>query len=71
MGIVFQDFRLIPNLSAYDNVAFAMRVIGAKEREVRKRVTHTLSLVGLPQRLSACPPSSRAASSRGSFARAL
>ncbi|NLX78262.1 MAG: cell division ATP-binding protein FtsE [Clostridiales bacterium] len=55
MGIVFQDFRLIPNLSAYDNVAFAMRVIGAKEREVRKRVTHTLSLVGLSSKAKCLP----------------
>ena len=36
MGIVFQDFRLIPKMSVYDNVAFAMRVIGAKEKEIRK-----------------------------------
>lgn len=55
MGIVFQDFRLIPNLTAYDNVAFAMRVIGAKERDVRKRVTHTLSLVGLSSKAKCTP----------------
>ena len=47
MGIVFQDFRLIPNMTVYDNVAFAMRVIGAKEREISKRVPYVLSLVGL------------------------
>ena len=55
MGIVFQDFRLIPNLTAYDNVAFAMRVIGAKEKDVRKRVTHTLSLVGLSSKAKCTP----------------
>ena len=47
MGIVFQDFRLIPKMSVYDNVAFAMRVIGAKEKEIRKRVPYILQLVGL------------------------
>ena len=47
LGIVFQDFRLIPNMTVYDNVAFAMRVIGAKEKEIRKRVPYILSLVGL------------------------
>ncbi|MCR4925363.1 MAG: cell division ATP-binding protein FtsE [Clostridiales bacterium] len=47
MGVVFQDFRLIQNMTVYDNVAFAMRVIGAKEKEIRKRVPYVLSLVGL------------------------
>lgn len=47
MGIVFQDFRLIEKMSVYDNVAFAMRVIGTPERSVKKRVRHVLELVGL------------------------
>ncbi len=47
MGIVFQDFRLIPTMTVYDNVAFAMRVIGTKESQIRRRVTHVLNLVGL------------------------
>ena len=47
VGVVFQDFRLIPNKSVYDNVAFAMRVIGAREREIRERVPYVLNLVGL------------------------
>lgn len=47
MGIVFQDFRLINNMNVFDNVAFAMRVIGASQREVRKRVPYILGLVGL------------------------
>ena len=47
LGVVFQDFRLIPNMTVYDNVAFAMRVIGAKEREIKERVPYVLELVGL------------------------
>ena len=47
MGIVFQDFRLIQSMNVFDNVAFAMRVIGASQREVRKRVPYILGLVGL------------------------
>ena len=47
VGVVFQDFRLIENKTVYDNVAFAMRVIGAREREIRDRVPYVLNLVGL------------------------
>ena len=46
-GVGFQDFRLIANKTVYDNVAFAMRVVGAKEREIRERVPYVLNLVGL------------------------
>ncbi len=55
MGIVFQDFRLIPNMTVYDNVAFAMRVIGAKEKEISKRVPYVLSLVGLNSKARQLP----------------
>lgn len=55
MGIVFQDFRLIPNMTVYDNVAFAMRVIGAKEKNIRKRVPYVLSLVGLTSKARQLP----------------
>ena len=47
LGVIFQDFRLIENKSVYDNVAFAMRVIGAAESEIKKRVPYVLDLVGL------------------------
>lgn len=47
VGVVFQDFRLIPNKTVYENVAFAMRVIGAREKEIKNRVPYILDLVGL------------------------
>ena len=47
VGVVFQDFRLISKMTVYDNVAFAMRVVGAREREIKERVPYVLNLVGL------------------------
>ena len=47
VGTVFQDFRLIENKTVYENVAFVMRAIGTKEREIRERVPYVLNLVGL------------------------
>ena len=47
VGVVFQDFRLISKMTVYDNVAFAMRVVGSREREIRERVPYVLDLVGL------------------------
>ena len=55
MGIVFQDFRLIPNMTVYDNVAFAMRVVGAKEKDIRKTVPYVINIVGLPQEARCYP----------------
>ena len=47
LGVVFQDFRLIPKMTVYDNVAYDMRVIGARETEIKERVPYVLDLVGL------------------------
>ena len=47
VGVVYQDFRLIDTMTVYENVAFAMRVIGAKNKEIRERVPYVLELVGL------------------------
>jgi cell division transport system ATP-binding protein len=47
IGVVFQDFRLLNNRTVYDNVAFAMQIIGSTGRDVRKRVPEALELVGL------------------------
>ena len=47
LGVIFQDFRLIENKTVYENVAFAMRVIGASNKEIKKRVPYVLGLVGL------------------------
>lgn len=47
IGIVFQDFRLIPQMNVYDNVAFAMRVTNVSTREIKRRVPYVLDLVGL------------------------
>ena len=55
MGIVFQDFRLINHMTVYENVAFAMRVTGASNRDVRKRVPYILGLVGLQNKARSYP----------------
>lgn len=47
MGVVFQDFRLLEDRTVYENVEFAMRVVGAGRREIRKRVPEVLNEVGL------------------------
>lgn len=50
LGIVFQDFRLIPTMTVFDNVAFALRVIGVNEKKIRRRVPYLLSLMGLSEK---------------------
>ena len=55
LGIVFQDFRLITTMNVYDNIAYAMRVIGSRESEIRKRVPYLLGLVGLSSKARSKP----------------
>jgi cell division transport system ATP-binding protein len=55
LGIVFQDFKLLPTKTAFENVAFAQRVLGFPEREVRRRVTEVLKRVGIVHRKDALP----------------
>ena len=55
IGGVFQDFRLIPNMSAYDNVAFALRVTNVSAKEIKRKVPYMLSLVGLANKAK-CKP---------------
>lgn len=55
IGVVFQDFRLIPNMSAYDNVAFALRVTNVSAREIKRKVPYMLQLVGLASKAN-CKP---------------
>jgi cell division transport system ATP-binding protein len=55
IGVVFQDFRLVPHLSTYDNIALPLRVAGVEERDLAAPVTEMLSWVGLSDRASARP----------------
>lgn len=55
IGVVFQDFRLLPNKTAYDNIAYAMEIIGASRREIRRQVPNVLSMVGLTHKANMFP----------------
>jgi len=72
MGVVFQDFRLLPNKTVYENVAFAMEVVGALPKDIRRRVPMVLSLVGLSEKAFSYPQQlSGGEQQRVSLARAI
>ena len=55
MGVVFQDFRLIPTMTVYENVAFAMRVTNIPTKKIKSRIPYVLSLVGLEDKMDLLP----------------
>lgn len=55
IGMVFQDYRLLPKKTVYENVAFAMQIVGASKREIRRQVPNMLSLVGLSHKAKSYP----------------
>ncbi len=55
LGVVFQDFRLLPNKTVYDNVSFAMQIVEAQPRDIRRQVPVALALVGLSKKARVYP----------------
>ena len=72
IGVVFQDFRLLDDRTVYENIAFAMKVVGATRREIRRQVPTLLSVVGLSHKARLFPTQlSRGEAQRVAVARAL
>lgn len=72
IGVVFQDFRLLDDRTVYENIAFAMKVVGATRREIRRQVPSLLSMVGLSHKARLFPTQlSRGEAQRVAVARAL
>lgn len=72
IGVVFQDFRLLDDRTVYENIAFAMKVVGATRREIRRQVPSLLSMVGLSGKARLFPTQlSRGEAQRVAVARAL
>lgn len=55
LGVVFQDFRLLPDKTVYENVAFAMEIVEASPRDIRRQVPNTLGMVGLASKANSYP----------------
>lgn len=72
LGVVFQDFKLLPQKNVWENLAFALRVVGVKPRDIRKRISDALGLVGLTHRCDSFPHQmSGGEQQRAAIARAL
>ncbi len=72
MGIVFQDYKLLPNISVYDNIAYVIRTLGMRSKEIQERVIGALKVVGLSNKMNAKPTElSGGEQQRVSIARAI
>ena len=72
MGIVFQDYKLLQNISVYDNIAYVIRTLGMRSKEIQERVTGALKVVGLLNKMNAKPSElSGGEQQRVSIARAI